>query len=91
MRSRTKPNASSTRWKSPNRMADLWARDDIGDKWTHYWRTADQYSRIDYIFVSPALFREVVLNKSRIYRSEIWNEASDHRPVFATIVAEDKK
>jgi endonuclease/exonuclease/phosphatase family metal-dependent hydrolase len=77
--------------KSPHHMADLWARDDVGDKWTHYWRTADQYSRIDYIFVSPALFREVVLNKSRIYRSEIWNAASDHRPVFATIVAEDKK
>jgi endonuclease/exonuclease/phosphatase family metal-dependent hydrolase len=77
--------------KSPNHMADLWARDDFGDKWTHYWRTADQYSRIDYIFVSPALFREVVLNKSRIYRSEFWNEASDHRPVFATIIAEDKK
>jgi endonuclease/exonuclease/phosphatase family metal-dependent hydrolase len=77
--------------KSPHHMADLWARDDLGDRWTHYWKTADQYSRIDYIFVSPALFREVVLNKSRIYRSDIWNDASDHRPVFATIVAEDKK
>lgn len=77
--------------KSPTHMADLWARDDAGDKWTHYWKTADQYSRIDYIFVSPALFREVVLNKSHIYRSEFWNEASDHRPVSATIIAEDKK
>ena len=77
--------------KSPHHMSDLWAKDDLGDKWTHYWRTADLYSRIDYIFVSPALFREVVFNKSRIYRSDIWNDASDHRPVFATIVAEDKK
>ncbi len=77
--------------KSPGHMADLWARDQYGDKWTHYWKTADEYSRIDYIFVSPSLFREVVLDKSRVYRSELWNEASDHRAVFTTIVAEDKK
>lgn len=77
--------------KSPGHMADLWARDQYGDKWTHYWRTADEYSRLDYLFVSPALFREVVLEKSRVYRSEYWNDASDHRPVFTTIIAEDKK
>lgn len=76
---------------SSNYMADLWARDSHGDRWTHYWRTADLYSRIDYIFVSPALFREVVLKKSTVYRSEFWNEASDHRPVFATIVPVNKK
>jgi endonuclease/exonuclease/phosphatase family metal-dependent hydrolase len=76
---------------SPFHMADLWARDEVGDKWTHYWKTADEYSRIDYIFVSPALFREVVLAKSRVYRSEFWNDASDHRPVFTTIIAKNKK
>jgi len=72
-------------------MADLWARDHLGDRWTHYWRTADLYSRIDYIFVSPGLFREVVKNKSTVYRSQDWNEASDHRAVFATITAANKK
>lgn len=77
--------------KSSLHMADLWARDEVGDKWTHYWKVADQYSRIDYLFASPALFREVVLAKSRIYRSEFWNDASDHRPVFTTIIAENKK
>lgn len=77
--------------KSPLHMADLWARDELGDRWTHYWKFADQYSRIDYIFVSPALFREVAFGKSRVYRSEFWNDASDHRPVFATIIAENKK
>jgi endonuclease/exonuclease/phosphatase family metal-dependent hydrolase len=77
--------------KSPRHMADLWARDQYGDRWTHYWRTADEYSRLDYLFVSPALFREVVLEKSRVYRSEYWNDASDHRAVFATITAEDRK
>ena len=77
--------------KAPMHMADLWARDNVGDKWTHYWRTADEYSRIDYLFVSPALFREVILEKSQVYRSEYWNDASDHRPVFTTIVAENRK
>ena len=67
-------------------MADLWARDAIGDRWTHYWKTADLYSRLDYLFVSPALFNEVVKTKSRIYRGDDWNEASDHRPVFTSII-----
>lgn len=73
------------------RMADLWAKDEHGDRWTHYWRAADEYSRIDYLFASPALFREVVLAKSRVYRSPYWDDASDHRAVFGTIIAEDKK
>lgn len=77
--------------KSPLHMADLWAKDEMGDRWTHYWKAADQYARLDYIFVSPALMREVVLSKSRVYRSPFWNEASDHRPVFATIIPENKR
>jgi endonuclease/exonuclease/phosphatase family metal-dependent hydrolase len=77
--------------KSPRYMADLWARDSLGDRWTHYWRTADLYSRIDYIFVSPALFREVVTSKSSVYRGDDWLTASDHRPVSATIIPLDKK
>lgn len=77
--------------KSPLHMADLWAKDEFGDRWTHYWRVADEYSRLDYLLVSPALFREVVLAKSRVYRSAYWNDASDHRPVFTSITAEDRK
>lgn len=71
-------------------MADLPAKDDVGDRWTQYWKAADLYSRIDYIFVSPALHREVVLEKSRVYRSDYWNEASDHRPVMAAIIPVNK-
>jgi len=67
------------------------AKDDLGDRWTHYWKTADLYSRIDYLFVSPALVREVVSGSARVYRSEFWNDASDHRPVFATIIPINKK
>ena len=67
-------------------MADLWARDAIGDRWTYFWKAADLYSRIDYLFVSPALVSEVVKTKSGIYRGDDWNEASDHRPVFTSII-----
>jgi endonuclease/exonuclease/phosphatase family metal-dependent hydrolase len=71
-------------------LADLSAQDEVGDRWTQYWKAADLYSRIDYIFVSPALHREVVPGKARVYRSEYWNEASDHRPVMATIIPVNK-
>ena len=75
---------------TPTYMADLWAKDRLGDRWTHYWATADLYSRIDYIFVSPGLFREVVKAKSAVYRSNDWLRASDHRPIFATITPANK-
>jgi len=69
---------------SPRRMTDLWLADKIGDHWTHYWKTADEYSRIDYFFASPALLPDVVKAKSGVYRSDYWNDASDHRAIFAT-------
>jgi endonuclease/exonuclease/phosphatase family metal-dependent hydrolase len=74
-------------------LADLWAKDSLGDRWTYYWKVADEYSRIDYLFVSPALFREVERNKSRVYRSEMndWADASDHRAVYTSIIPANKK
>lgn len=72
-------------------MADMWAKDSLGDRWTHYWKTADQYSRIDYIFVSPALYREVIREKSTVYRGSDWDVASDHRAVYTSIVPIDRK
>jgi endonuclease/exonuclease/phosphatase family metal-dependent hydrolase len=70
---------------SPGYMADLWARDMHGDRWTHYWRFADQYSRIDYLFVSPGLWPEVKRETSTVNRSPNWLDASDHRAVHVTI------
>jgi endonuclease/exonuclease/phosphatase family metal-dependent hydrolase len=72
-------------------LAALPARDELGDTWTEYWKEADLYSRIDYIFVSPALHREIAPGSPRVYRSAYWNEASDHRPVFATILPQVHK
>jgi len=76
---------------TPTYLDDLPAMDELGDMWTHYWKTADLYSRIDYLFVSPALVREVVPGSARVYRSEFWREGSDHRPVSATIIPVNKK
>ena len=75
---------------SPTHMSDLWAKDSLGDRWTHYWKTADQYSRIDYLFVSPGLWPETLRETATVYRSPNWFEASDHRPVFVTIVPKEK-
>jgi endonuclease/exonuclease/phosphatase family metal-dependent hydrolase len=72
-------------------MAALPAKDELGDTWTEYWKAADLYSRIDYIFVSPALHRDIAAASPRVYRSAYWNEASDHRAVYATIVPMGRK
>lgn len=76
---------------SPTHMADIRAADEHGDRWTHYWRTADQYARIDYFFASRALLPEVVKDKSYVYRSRFWHEASDHRPIYTSIVPVNRK
>lgn len=76
---------------SPGHMADLWAKDSLGDRWTHYWRVADEYSRIDYIFASKGAWTEVKRETATVYRSPYWNEASDHRPVYVTITPVEKK
>lgn len=76
---------------SPGFMADLGAKDALGDRWTHYWKLADQYSRIDYLFVSPGLSPEVKRDTASVYRGPDWYDASDHRPVYVTIVPKEKE
>ena len=76
---------------TPTYLDDLPAKDDLGDRWTHYWKTADLYSRIDYLFVSPALVREVVPGSAHVDRSEFWSAASDHRAVSAAILPVNKQ
>ena len=70
--------------KSPDHLFDLWLADNVGDHWTHYWKFADLYERIDFIFVTGKLLSKWDRSKSCIFRSEYWNEASDHRPLVAT-------
>ena len=71
-------------------MADLPLKDSRGELWTHFWKTADAYARIDYIMVSPALENEVIRAKSGINDAPFWNEASDHRAIYTTLSTEEK-
>ena len=65
-------------------LTELRLADSAGDRWTYYWKADDVYSRIDFLFVNRALAPRVVHERSFVYRSPIWNQASDHRPVVAT-------
>jgi endonuclease/exonuclease/phosphatase family metal-dependent hydrolase len=76
---------------TPTHMQDLAAKDALGDRWTFYWKVSDEYTRIDYLFVSPALVHEVIKEKSRVYRGPDWDIASDHRAVYTSIVPIDRK
>ena len=71
--------------KAPNSMMDIWLQDSRGHRWTHYWKTADIYSRIDYILVSPALKSSVDFEASGICDLPQWNTASDHRMIYAVL------
>ena len=68
---------------APDHLVDLWLADREGDHWTHYWKFADAYERIDFIFVTGNLLAKYDWARSYVYRSEYWNAASDHRPLVA--------
>ncbi len=70
---------------SLNYLGDLWLSDSDGDRWTHFYARADSYSRIDYFFFSPTLWRDVNKDASFIYDAPNWREASDHRPIVAVL------
>jgi endonuclease/exonuclease/phosphatase family metal-dependent hydrolase len=76
---------------SPQHFTELSLQDSQGDRWTQYWKASDLYSRLDYFFVSPGLAREIVLPHSGIYRSEFWNKASDHRPIYTAIMPVNRR
>jgi len=75
---------------SPLHLTDLAPKDSRGDLWTHFWKTADSYSRIDYIMVSRALVKDVVPQKSGVNDSPFWNDGSDHRAIYTTLSAKEK-
>ena len=56
--------------------------------WTHFYKTGDQFSRLDYIMASRGMARE--LDSSYVYVTTEWGAASDHRPVVARFVAKDR-
>jgi len=72
-------------------MEDIRIQDKRGETWTHCWDAADNYSRLDYLFVSRAMKPFVDLPHSFIYDSPKFNDASDHRPLVATLLLEPRK
>jgi endonuclease/exonuclease/phosphatase family metal-dependent hydrolase len=66
-------------------LEDIRVRDPQGQTWTHFWETADSYSRLDYFFASRAMKRLIDPNGSYIFDSPTFLEASDHRPIITTL------
>ena len=76
--------------RDPLRMKDLFLTDYYGYRWTHYWSSADIYSRIDYLMVSQGLWPDINRDKTGISSSRVWYKASDHRAIFTAIQVPEK-
>ncbi|MCS7049724.1 MAG: endonuclease/exonuclease/phosphatase family protein [Verrucomicrobiae bacterium] len=76
--------------EAPFALHILPARTRAGRTGTHLWRARREWSRIDYIIVSPGMYPEFVPNSARIGEHPLSEQASDHRPVWADFFAEDR-
>ena len=68
----------------------LHGTDSRGEAWSHAYRREESYSRVDQIFVSPALLPVVKDKCARIYDGDGVREASDHRPVLVVLTLDPK-
>jgi endonuclease/exonuclease/phosphatase family metal-dependent hydrolase len=58
--------------------------------WTYYFSRDDTYSRIDYLLLSHGMAREWQADATYVLALPGWGLASDHRPIIASFVAQDK-
>ena len=61
------------------------AADTRGETWTHLYRRNDEYSRVDFIMISPILRGTVRNGRGVVSDHPDVLSASDHRPVVATL------
>jgi len=73
------------------KLTDLRPVDSEGDVWTYFMASRDQYSRLDYLFVSQGMRPEVVAEQTRVVRDPLTAQASDHRPVIGVFHASEKE
>jgi endonuclease/exonuclease/phosphatase family metal-dependent hydrolase len=58
--------------------------------WTHFYGKEDSYSRIDYILVNAGMAKEWRKEGTYVFTAPNWGLASDHRPIVAQFVAEER-
>lgn len=63
--------------------------DSAGTDATHYWKARREFSRIDYLILSPGMSNEYVIGSAQIADLEGWDKASDHRMVYASFLDHD--
>ena len=64
--------------------------DSTGKDGTHFWRARNEYSRIDYLVVSPGMSNEYVEGSARIADVPAWKTASDHRLLYGQFYDHDR-
>lgn len=75
--------------ESPFNLFDLMPVDSKGGHDTHYWKFRNLFTRIDYLITSPGMSNEYVEGSARIADVPEWNDASDHRAVYARFYQHD--
>ncbi len=68
---------------------EIKAHDSRGEVWTYFYAKNEEYSRVDYILASPALFPMFLNEKGVVVDSPEMDAASDHRMVYADLEIPD--